>query len=261
MINKIYVIWHKESFKKDINQRLEVCFPDVEVEYIKPAPAGNDPNFKQWLKDNDYDYMKNWKQGDKPNPDEEYTDFWSRDIKTGEIACAIGHYRAWCMAKKDNVKKALFLEQDCIIRMGQYDKLDKLLSTLQNSGYSYDVIYTGHCETSLRYKGEPDEYGLVKPLYVYCLHSYVVTNKGIDILLSNEFEKNIFPVDDYVASLNVPLSGETGTNSYGLKDNKMHPELGHLKQQINAYVLKKQLFPQMEKDYGLSGTEGSPYID
>ena len=254
MIDKIYVIWHKEDFRKDIDKRLKICFPDTEVGYIDPAPDGNDPNFKQWMKDNNYDYMKDWKQGNGPNPEEEYTGFWSRDIKTGEIACAIGHHRAWCMAKKDKVKRALFLEQDSIIRMGQYEKLDKLLSTLQNGGYYYDIIYTGHCPASLKYRGRADEYGLVKPLYVWCLHSYVVTNKGVDILLKNNFEKNLFPVDDYVASLNV-------IDYIDLADTEMHPKLVHLQKQISAYVLEKQLFPQMEKDYGLSGTEGSPYIN
>jgi GR25 family glycosyltransferase involved in LPS biosynthesis len=150
IIDKIYVIWHKEVFKDKLKDKLKVCFPTTEVKYIQ-GPNAKDPKFPQWLKDNDYSHCKNWKQGDEPNPTEWFDargldTFHRRDIKYGEIACGIGHLSAWRQAKKDNVNNALFLEQDAMI-----DESHEILikSYMDKMTIDYDLLYAGYCKPSL----------------------------------------------------------------------------------------------------------------
>lgn len=47
-----------------------------------------------------------WKLKDHPN------NWWNRDIKEGEIGCAIGHYLMWKQAYEEGHELCMFLEED-----------------------------------------------------------------------------------------------------------------------------------------------------
>ena len=114
----------------------------------------------------------------------------------------------------------------------------------------YDLLYTGYCKPSLdKSKAKKINSWLIKPHFVYCLHSYIVTNKGIDILLNNDYEHNLCVPDEYIPA----LSAE--------KDNdRVHPVLSHLYGQLEAYLIYPRLVKQLPKNISGSGTEDSEYV-
>jgi collagen beta-1,O-galactosyltransferase len=248
IIDKIYVVWHLDDLRKELEDKLVECFPNTEVTYIEPCPNSRDPEFPQWLKDNDYLHCEGWKQGNAPNPKEwfpkEGTGWHRRDMKYGEIACSIGHLSAWKQAKKDNVKNALFLEQDAMIDKGHEISIKSYMDRMD---IDYDFLYAGFCASSL--EGSHINSWLVKPKFVFCLHSYIVTDKGIDILLNNDFEHNLCPVDEYVPALFAEKGNE-----------KINPVIRHLHSQLKAYVIFPRLINQLPKNISGSGTEDSEYV-
>ena len=211
-IDNVYVIWHREDYKKDIAERLEGV--SVKVTYIK-GPNGKDPRFSEWLLENNYKPIENWEVKDR-ELNETISDFQGRGMTTGEIACGIGHLEAWKQAKKDNAQRPLFLEQDAKVRRDNQEfkdiepKINNYLTIMKD--IDWDLFYLGICGDIVKTAEVEDLSWLHKTIFAYCLHAYIVTPKGIDILLNNNFEQNLC-----------------------CPDENIHPSLQHLNGSMKAY--------------------------
>ena len=197
IIDKIYIIWHKEDLKKKIVNDVKELFPDIPYELIGPID-GTDPEFPEWLRKSDYKVLPNWKQTSEPNPkttaDFDIKGYYSRtsggaggvatyhtrDHKLGELACGIAHYTAWYTAKQDNVERAIFFEQDAWLDENRVSEIKEYVEKLEE--IDYDFIYLGHAGDSLEKHQQINEW-LAEPAFVYCLHAYLVTKEGIDKLV------------------------------------------------------------------------------
>lgn len=122
--------------------------------------------------------------------DSEYK-FWNRDVLPGEVGCALSHWRVWNSAKENGYKKILVLEEDFILeRPFNADEL--------NTDLNWTLLYLGHnfVEPPLHTISD----NLVVPSYTYNTHAYMLTGEGVRLLLEQNFNKYIFPVDEFLSA-------------------------------------------------------------
>jgi|21_taG_2_1085346.scaffolds.fasta_scaffold03197_6 hypothetical protein len=261
MIEKIYIVWHKQEQRDRLISKIESMF-DIPYQAIK-GPNGNDIEFQKMIGSSSgdgykYKPVENWKLTDGENPitykEEDYTwskydnmalqwdgDKRSRDHKYGELASGIAHYRAWKQAKKDGVKKALILEQDADIKSEHPVKIKQFIDTVDD----FDVMYIGNCIASVGIHREVCR-NIVEPNFLYCLHAYILSDKGIGKLVE-EFEDNVCVADEYI-----PAKFEN-------RSDRVHPSLRHLKNNLKVYAIHPRIIKQLEKDESGSSTEFSEY--
>jgi hypothetical protein len=277
VIDKIYIIWHVERHKDNLIKKIGEFLPNIPYELIK-GPDGS-----EIFDMSGYKPVENWKQSEGSNPPtyKEYTvDRWNemavgdgvfrgRDHKLGELACGIAHHRAWKRAKEDGVKKALFLEQDAFLnwedenRVAQGNmlsvKLKNNLDKLEYYNIDYDMLYVGHdymaTDKESFIKEEkwcsPLDYDwVVKSNFIYMLHAYIVTDKGLGVILDNDYENNLCVADEWLPALYAPEG-----------NSLVHPSLSHLHGQLKSYALIPCLIEQIDKDFSHSGTEFSDYYE
>jgi len=251
MIDSIYVIWHKEDVRRRIEEGLK-DFIDVPITYIR-GPSGNDHHFSQWLLENDYTPMGDWKQGDEDNPRKWHTDWHKRDHKYGEIACGIAHLSAWKQAKEDGVECPLFLEQDavpnsCYTWSQTGELINFYLKKLKQYNMEWDIFYAGQADACISENiiGE-----LQKTKWTYCLHAYILTPKALNEVLSHDFEHNLCVADEYIPAF------------YALK-SQIHPKLRHLRGKLTAYNVEIMPFIQEQGELPSgkrdSDTDNSEYV-
>lgn len=161
----------------------------------KKATNGADLN-AEWLRQNDYAIYENWKIPNHPNT------FWSDEVKPGELGCAISHHKIWKHAQKNNFSNILILEDDFeVLSELKVDTLDKLPN-------NFDLFYLGR-NPIYNWQGnsfEDTPVGdgeIVVPAPSFNSHAYILSSKGIKILNETQFNKNIFPVDDFLIATSV----------------------------------------------------------
>jgi len=134
---------------------------------------------------------------------------YQNPIKTGEIACAIGHYMGWKAFSKSKYKYALILEDDAV---WEEDIVKELKEFIQfNKKDKSNIFYLGRIvlkPNHTRYdgfdelkelKGEEwvtDRY--TRPVFSYNLQSYVLDRKAVTTILDSEPEKALMTPDDIV---------------------------------------------------------------
>tara|TARA_Y100001960_G_C14513125_1_gene747473 strand:- start:26 stop:901 length:876 start_codon:yes stop_codon:yes gene_type:complete len=281
-------VWHREEYRKVMEEKLSGI--DKPVTYIGPDPNGQDPRFSKWMYDNNYKAIENW----KIEPTEYMkkvglSDWWGRDIKNGELACAINHINAWKQAKLDNSQCALFLEQDAYV-IGMHDswwdgkgnsshpdegavwiktdlkdtisqKVENYITSMKD--VDWDMLYLGMCGDIQTENTEIE--GIQKTKWSYCASSYILRPKGINIALETDIEQNLVPIDDYLAALYAPSNYE-----------RVHPNLQYLSGRLKAYNVARVEGLSLIKQYhgdkkivwsgneevlcegGISDTENSP---
>jgi len=160
------------------------------------AVNGYDIDYKQLTEDG-YDTDHNWIDPILDTP-----------LTRGEIGCFLSHYKLWrrCISTKEPF---LILEDDAIIS----DKfnLSEIESLLQEQ---YNFIYLGWKEMG---ESQPIDDKYVRPDYPYWLLAYVITPEAAKILVNNEIENNIIPIDEYVPKKLSEL------NAVAYKENVINP--------------------------------------
>jgi GR25 family glycosyltransferase involved in LPS biosynthesis len=126
-----------------------------------------------------------WKLKDSDNK------WWNRDMKPGEIGCALSHLCVWRHAHSQGYKKILVLEEDFKSKtpfdLSLIKELDKL---------DWHLCYLGR--NKIREDQKEVSENLVIPDYSYNLHSYLLSRDGISNLLQHQFENKIMPADEFV---------------------------------------------------------------
>ena len=259
MIDKVYIIWHKPELRDQMVAKVKATF-DVPYQCIQ-GPNGNSEYFDL----GGYTAVKNWKLTDGDNPithvgDDKYNwelydqmakewdgDKRSRNHKLGELACGIAHHRAWLAAYQDGVETALFLEQDADLKPYHAVKIKSYLDSMPE----YDMLYVGNCSSSITETNLHKELhgDIIQPTFLYCLHAYIMTNNGIDKVLSDIMDNLCVP-DEYIPA------------KFTIRNEKrVHPSLMHLKNDLKTYAIHPKLIPQLIKDISGSTTEFSDYYD
>ena len=178
-IEKVFILnigTDNKELKRKVNQ---LDFPNkVEWEIL--------PGIKGTKTDRLWNPFPKWKLKDSENF------WWNRDIKEGEVGCALSHLRAWEKAYKEGYNCVLFLEEDfksnISLKKVKFDELPK----------DCDGFYLG------RSKVKPDikEYNndWVYPGYSYNTQSYCLTRKGLEKILKYDYINNIIPSDEFISA-------------------------------------------------------------
>jgi len=150
----------------------------------------------EWMKQNDYATYADWKIENHENS------FWSSDVKPGELGCGISHHKIWKHAKQNNYKNILILEDD-------FEVLEKLKRiTLEKLPENFHLFYLGRNPIynwqGNSFSDEPIGDGeIVVPAPSFNSHAYILSAEGVSALLNLNFNKNIFPVDDFLIASSV----------------------------------------------------------
>ena len=177
-IEKVFILnigTSNEELKRKINQ---LDFPNkVEWEIL--------PGIKGTNTDRLWNPFPNWKMKDSKNS------WWNRDIKEGEVGCALSHLQAWEQAYEEGWNCVLFLEEDfkpnISLKKVAFEELPK----------TSDGFYLGRNKIG---DEEEKEIGTqwLKPTYSFNLHAYCLTRSGLQKILKYDFKNNIMMPDEFV---------------------------------------------------------------
>jgi GR25 family glycosyltransferase involved in LPS biosynthesis len=113
-------------------------------------------------------------------------------LTKGAVGCALSHRKAYEKIIKDNIKAALILEDDITFDDNFNEKLKVLEKNILIDYVGYDILYLGYSSPSLYNNNVKINDYFMKPVVVYGLFGYIVTNNGAKKLL------DIFPITSQI---------------------------------------------------------------
>lgn len=138
---------------------------------------------------------RHWKQPGATNP------YHARDLKWGEVGCALSHLLLWRRMVEEDIDTALILEDDTTFTPGAAVRLHAALAAVEHHDREWDLCYAGRVRLGATAAEPIVGPGVVVPTFSYCTHAYVLSNRGARKLLSTGFERAIFPVDELLPAL------------------------------------------------------------
>ena len=176
--------------RQTMDQQLTKHLPAIPVEYVSAIDGAA---VDDYLAGRGFSIFPNWKDPASTNP------YHCRDLRRGEIGCALSHRELWQRAVDQRLERVLVLEDDAILLPGFFEALKKRLEPLERLAPLWDLLYVGRkplagTEMSL---GE----GLVVPKFSYGTYAYVLSLKGASRLLASGLENNIIPADEFLPAL------------------------------------------------------------
>jgi glycosyl transferase family 25 len=169
--------------------------------------------------------------------------WWSRPLKKGEVACAISHWLCWNRAQADGAAGALILEDDTVFAANFGHRLQSALLQLDQLDARWGLCYLG------RVPLEPDRPcapGLVRPGYSHCTYAYVLSQLGLEAVLTAAFEQAVIPVDEFLPALYI--------------DHPRDDVRARFPQRVSAYAMSPSAVGQLPKAEAGSDTEDSDFI-
>lgn len=123
--------------------------------------------------------------------------WYNRNVTDGEVGCALSHIDAWVDAYATDKEYLMILEEDFKEeQIVPWDQVNQLLER------GYDLIYLGRWgvlpEEETEIEGIP---GWVDSDYSYETHSYILSKRGIQILVEeyiDQFKNEIFALDEFL---------------------------------------------------------------
>lgn len=134
--------------------------------------------------------------------------FHNRDIKAGEIACALSHYFVWRRIVDEEIGTAIILEDDVVFEPGALAVAETRLAELDTLMPDWDFCYLGRgrivlppfIEGSIRPEASLSDH-LVKPTASYDMHAYALSLRGARKLIETGYLQKIVPLDEFVPAL------------------------------------------------------------
>ena len=122
--------------------------------------------------------------------------FWNREVTDGEIGCSLSHIDLWVNSYEKEKEITMVLEEDFVEQLPvPWDQVESLLDK------GYDLIYLG------RNALKPEEENLiegyqnwVEPSYSYNTHAYILSKRGIELLVEHYIERyknKMFVIDEF----------------------------------------------------------------
>jgi len=124
--------------------------------------------------------------------------YYNREVTDGELGCSLSHVDLWIDSYTTEREVTMILEDDFIEQLPvPWDQVESLLDK------GYDLIYLG------RNALKPEEENLiegyanwVEPSYSYNTHAYILSKKGIELLVEHYVEKyknKMFVIDEFLS--------------------------------------------------------------
>lgn len=159
-----------------------------------PAVDGSQID-ETFMKEGDYGVWDSWKNSDLP------LHFYQREVRNGEIGCALSHVNIWKKVVEEGLDEVLILEDDAgFDRHFQY-LFQRALTFCRHAKKEgkWDLLYLG------RNAMTPDPFQIRNfismPGFSYCTHGYMVTRSGAEKLLSVGYEQDLIPVDEFLPAM------------------------------------------------------------
>lgn len=136
-------------------------------------------------------FYDNWVQSGSP--------WWGRGVTTGEAGGICSHIKIWEDVHKNGYNRVLILEDD-FVPTGPFDwnSLNEL------TDYDYDIAFLSRILQGQHNGVVDSKIGLkswVKPGYSFQTHSYILTNTGVEKLVSTNLKtlkENIIVSDEFL---------------------------------------------------------------
>ena len=198
-IDKIFIVnlERRVDRRAEMEARLsELNLPEEVQSKFEFFPAVDGSTIDEdFMKQGNYGVWDDWKNTEIP------LHFYQRDIRKGEIGCALSHVNIWKRVVEEGLKEVLILEDDA--GFGRHFKylFQRALDFCRHvkAEDKWDLLYLG------RNGMTPDVIQirnyLSMPGFSYCTHGYMVTLSGAKKLLSVGFEQDIIPVDEFLPAM------------------------------------------------------------
>lgn len=142
--------------------------------------------------------------------------FFSRDLKWGEIGCALSHHAVWAEIVARNLDVALVLEDDMAFAPDFARLLAAAISeadALAAAGTTPppDLLYVARrpmrpeCDVPLPRAGGESGVRLVRPAFSYKAGACVLWRRGAQKLLASGYLEQLIPVDNLLPLLYEPM--------------------------------------------------------
>jgi len=167
-----------------------IDLPEPTPYWIKPGFDARSPLFPEVLKKFGVNKHPRWIL-DTPN------EWWARDVMDGEVGCSLSHVDAWVDAYAKDHDVAIIFEDDFDqVSQVPWDQVQQLLDM------EYDLIYLGRNALKPELEKQiPGIVGWVEPDYSYNAHAYILSKRGIQILVEEyleQFKNEIFAMDEFL---------------------------------------------------------------
>lgn len=142
---------------------------------------------------NDFEYQPyaNWKDPSSTN------EWYNRPLKLGEIACSLSHYQVWQQMKREQISRALILEDDAAFADNFWARCQVLQ---QEVPADFELLYFYRFRLPLTKDTKISE-NVVIPGFSHCTVAYVITLDAVDKMLKSIFIMNLIPIDEFLPCL------------------------------------------------------------
>jgi collagen beta-1,O-galactosyltransferase len=168
--------------------------------------------------------------------------WWGRDVKLGEIACALTHWRLWTYGHTRQFANLIILEDDAEC-LPEFVRRDDGLAALSQADPNWDLLYLGR-ERLESDRGTIGAFAV--PGFSYCTYGYALSARGIEKLLSTDLPNSIIPIDEFLPAMYMP---------HPRPDVRARFPAG-----IAAYGLLQDVVTVRSEDQWGSDTETSPLL-
>lgn len=111
-------------------------------------------------------------------------------LNNGEIGCFLSHRAIYDKIKLNGWQKTLILEDDALFVKGFEDKFKKIVESVNQNNYIWDMLYLGQCNYDNNYRGDCERSKikqfsseLWEAKRCWLTHAYAVNLNCIDFLL------------------------------------------------------------------------------
>ena len=167
-----------------------INLPEPTPHWIKPGFNARNPDFPEILEKFGVKKHPRWKFN-TPN------EWWSRAVMDGELGCSLSHIDAWVDSYAKDHEVTIIFEDD-------FEETNQVpwVQVQQLLDMGYDLIYLGRSALKPELEKEiPNVLGWVEPDYSYNAHAYILSKKGIQILVEEyleQFKGAMFAIDEFL---------------------------------------------------------------
>ena len=188
-IDCVYVILEEasaknlEQFKLEIRSKIKWYNDSIVGKKLFDKSKIND----EWFAKNGYEFFK-WKSKNSTN------EWYNRDLNYEDMSLAIAHHQIWVNANNSGYRNIIVLEDGFKIEDEQIEEtLVKVPSDYDLFYLGRDKLYVDKTETTIRD-------GINVPSMIYGTYGYMLSAKGVESLIQQNFNTYIMPVVDFLIS-------------------------------------------------------------
>jgi GR25 family glycosyltransferase involved in LPS biosynthesis len=201
-LDRIFVInlARRRDRLRRMRERLLAAGLGPPVEFFRAVDAGEIS--APYLEAHSVSLFPGWKDPTSSVP------YHARDLKLGEIGCALSHHLVWQRIADLDLGAALILEDDVALAPDAAAVLAEQLAILGERAPDWDLCYLGRKRVVVPpfmdppAQPEPVAFGrLVRPGFSYQTHAYALSRSGARKLLAAGLDRNLIPADEFIPAM------------------------------------------------------------